>query len=286
MSRLALWGRLGDRLIVASGLGVTLPGMETRRVVRLVCLGALAALTVVPAAPAGRRSVEASGGRRTVLLGRSVEGRPIDAVEFGDFAAARKVLVVGCIHGDECAGAAVLAPLARLAPPRGTDLWVVPDLNPDGRAAGTRGNAHGVDLNRNFPWRWARLTGAVDSGPRPLSEPEARIAYRLLLKLRPDLTIWFHQPLDVVDDSTGHLAIERRFAAVARMRLAPLRREPGSAVTWAAHCLQGGTAFVVELPGGHLTPKAASRLARAVRAAARSAAGSRIALAGSCRASR
>lgn len=31
------------------------------------------------------------------------------------------------------------------------EIWIVPCANPDGFVANTRGNAHGVDLNRNFP---------------------------------------------------------------------------------------------------------------------------------------
>ncbi len=205
---------------------------------------------------------------RTVVLGRSVEGRAIVAVETGDPTAARRALVVGCIHGNECAGVAVARELIRAASPHGVDLWVVPNLNPDGAAAGTRGNAHGVDLNRNFPWRWLALGGLYFSGPRPLSEPESRLALRLIGRVRPSVTIWFHQHLDVVDDSTGSVAIERRFARVAGMRLATLTREPGSAVTWQAHCLPRSTPFVVELPAGTLTRAAAARLARAVLAAA------------------
>jgi murein peptide amidase A len=59
-------------------------------------------------------------------------------------------VVVGCIHGNETAGIAIANALERLSP-RDLDLWIVADLNPDGAAADTRQNAHGVDLNRNFP---------------------------------------------------------------------------------------------------------------------------------------
>ena len=205
---------------------------------------------------------------RTIILGHSVDGRPITAVETGDPDTQRKTLVVGCIHGNECAGIAVADRLAATAPPVESDIWIVRDLNPDGAAAGTRGNALAVDLNRNFPWRWQRLSGAYYSGPRPLSEPETRIAYRLIERVRPAVSIWFHQHLDVVDDSTGNRAVERRFATAAGMRLAPLAREPGSAVSWQTHRFPRTSAFVVELPAGTLSRTAVSRFARAVRATA------------------
>jgi protein MpaA len=224
-------------------------------------------------------------GRRTVLLGRSADGRPITAIETGDFDSPRKALVVGCIHGNECAGTAIALLLAHARPPRNADLWIVPDANPDGAAAGTRGNAHAVDLNRNFPWRWQPLGGATDSGPRPLSEPETRLLYRLLHRVRPGISIWFHQPLDVVDDSSGRRALERRFAVAAGMRLGALSREPGSAVTWEAHCLPRGSAFVVELPAGQLAPAAAERLARASRVTIASIPAVRPTLATTCAAS-
>ena len=226
----------------------------------LVAAGTVAVLAAVVAAAVGAEATV----RRTVVLGRSVEGRPITAVEIGDPASRRKILVVGCIHGDECAGIAVARRLASTPAPRGVDLWVVPDLNPDGAAAGTRGNAHGVDLNRNFPWRWQRLAGIYDSGSQPLSEPESRIAYRLIERERPAISIWFHQHLNLVDDSTGNGALVRRFARAAGLRVARLAREPGSAVTWESHRFPRATSFVVELPAGALAPRAAARIARAV----------------------
>src|SRR6266496_702733 len=128
-------------------------------------------------------SVVAPAPARTVLLGRSWQGRPIRAVEVGNPAGTR-VLVVGCIHGNETAGIAIADALEHLSSPPDLDLWIVPDLNPDGVAAGSRQNAHGVDLNRNFPWRWRPMSGVYASGPRPLSEREARIAHALILRPR------------------------------------------------------------------------------------------------------
>jgi protein MpaA len=229
-----------------------------RAMLRLAALAAALAAVATPADPTGHR---------TVLLGRSVDGRPIAAIETGDLDSPRRELVVGCTHGNECAGVAVAERLAHTQPPPELALWIVPNLNPDGAAANTRQNAHRVDLNRNFPWRWQRLTGVYDSGPHPLSEPESRLAATLIARVRPNVTIWFHQHLDVVDDSSGDVAIERRFADVADMQLAALTREPGSAVTWQSHCFPAATAFVVELPAGRLAPRAVARLDAAADAA-------------------
>jgi predicted deacylase len=142
---------------------------------------------------APRADAAASGpARRRVLLGYSVAHRPISVQELGEPAAKRRVLVVGCIHGNERAGISVARRLDAMVPPRGIDLWVLNDLNPDGAAADTRQNARGVDLNRNFPYGWrgaGQLGDQQYPGPRPLSEPEARIAYRLILRLRPQAVL-------------------------------------------------------------------------------------------------
>ena len=202
--------------------------------------------------------------RNSVLLGRSVEGRAITAVEVGD-PNGTTVLVVGCIHGNEPAGIAVARRLERLSP-SAIDLWIVPDLNPDGRAAKTRGNAHGVDLNRNFPYRWRHMHGVYASGPRPLSEPEARIAYRLILRIQPTVAVWFHQHLDLVWASGGKASVERRFARISGLAYHRLPALAGSAIDWQNHRLPGTTAFAAELPAGPASAPAVARYVRAVLA--------------------
>jgi murein peptide amidase A len=204
---------------------------------------------------------------RRVMLGRSVQGRPIRALVAGDSSATATALVVGCVHGDEPGGMAVVARLRRWRPPAGSALWLVRTFNPDGVAAGTRQNAHGVDLNRNFPFHWQTLgpPGSREyAGPGPLSEPESRIEHSLLLKIRPRLTIWFHQPFGLTDRSGGDARLERRFAALSRLPLRRLARPAGSITSWQDFRLRQGTAFVVELPPGPPSAAAVARYAHAV----------------------
>jgi murein peptide amidase A len=203
----------------------------------------------------------------TVLLGRSLRGRPIRALVLGDPATPHPALMVGVIHGNETAGSAVADRLRGWRPPPGAALWIVPVLNPDGVAAHTRQNARGVDLNRNFRYRWRPLgpPGSQQyAGSRPLSEPESRIAHALILRLRPRLTIWFHQPLAVTDESGGDARIERRFSQLSGLPLRRLTRYPGSVTTWQDLRVKSGTAFVVELPPGRPSNRALVRYARAV----------------------
>jgi predicted deacylase len=140
----------------------------------------------------------------TRVLGHSVQGRPIVAYHLGDPRVRRVDVLLGQMHGDEPAGPRVVAALRnathRIA---GVNLWVIPTMNPDGRAAHTRKNARGVDLNRNFPRRWVPLTGQYYSGPKPASEPETRAVMRFLQNLRPHYVVSLHQPLRGIDTTDG-----------------------------------------------------------------------------------
>jgi predicted deacylase len=212
----------------------------------------------------------ATAGAET--YGESAAGRPLEVQRAGDPAAAVRVLVVGSIHGNEPAGHAIVRRLRRLAPPDGVQLWLVERANPDGVQAGTRQNARGVDLNRNFPFRWAGGGRPFDTyfpGARAASEPETRALQSLVSGVRPDLTLYYHQHMRLVVLPRGaDRAPVRAYARRVGLPARSLPRYHGTATSWQNHRAPGTTAFVVELPAGALTPRAADRHARAVLAIA------------------
>ncbi len=202
-------------------------------------------------------------------VGRSAEGRRIELRQLGDPSIEGEVLVFGCVHGDECA-ARELQPLTGGCPDPGADILLVPNLNPDGFALGSRLNGRGVDLNRNFPSGWKQIGRRWDpqySGPRSFSEPETRLAARIVHTLQPEVTIWFHQHWDaepLVRAWGGSVPSARRFAGLAGL---PFRRLPwlaGTAPNWQNHRFPGSESFVVELPRGRASNDTMSRLGRAV----------------------
>jgi hypothetical protein len=152
------------------------------------------------------------------------------------------------MHGNERAPRQILQVLRDGRQINGVDLWVVPTYNPDGAAAGSRKNAHGVDLNRNYPYRWADLDGNYESGPHAASEPETRAMMRFLRKVRPGWILSFHQPLDGVDTDTKRPRFARK---VARHLDLPAKRFDcgsvchGTMTMWFNHNFRG-TALTVE----------------------------------------
>lgn len=89
----------------------------------------------------------------------------------------------------------------------------------------------------------------------PLSEPESRAAHGLILREKPDVTIWFHQPFGLIDRPEEHPFAARRFARLIDLPLARLQGPyPGSAPRWQTHHFPTSTAFVAELPAHVSTP--------------------------------
>jgi protein MpaA len=229
---------------------------------RDVIAGLGLAVALLLASPA----VGANEGAKRIPLGRSQDGRPIVAYRVGN-PSGPPVLVVGCIHGNECAGIPVAKALERSHP--NFDLWILPNLNPDGYAAGTRQNARGVDLNRNWSYQWpggGRPWDIYYPGPRPFSERESRIARKLILRIRPRVTIWYHQHMGLVWAWAAGSHAGWIYAHTARMTYYHHHNLPGTAINWENHHVPAMAAFDVELPAGSLSPVAVRRHVHAVLA--------------------
>jgi len=202
---------------------------------------------------------------RTGVIGRSLEGRPIRLRQYGDPRFRGRVLVIACIHGDECAGRSV-APLRGGCPEPNANVFVVSSLNPDGSAAASRLNGRGVDLNRNFPSQWqprGRPGEPEYSGPRPFSEPETRLAAHLVRALRPRVTIWLHQIRrggPFVRAWGQSAPAGRLFAHLAGMPFHLMRWPAGTGPNWQNHRFPDSASYVIELPRGTLPSGLIGRL--------------------------
>ncbi|CAK6492742.1 Murein peptide amidase A [Pantoea sp. Nvir] len=123
-------------------------------------------------------------------------------------------LILAGTHGDENAAIATLSAAMRTLPDRLRRHHVVLAVNPDGCQLGLRANAHGVDLNRNFPaanwqsgdtvYRWNSVAETRDvllsTGDRPGSEPETQALCELIHGLKPRWVVSWHEPLACIDD--------------------------------------------------------------------------------------
>lgn len=145
--------------------------------------------TMVAAPPTPR----VIGAQDWETVGTSVQGRPIRARTLGH--GPRHVLFVGGIHGDEPEGAYSTEQLPgafdAAALNDAVTLTLLEDANPDGRAARTRANVNGVDVNRNFPAKNFD-TGNPANGGTPLSQPESRALIDTINWVNPNLVMVAH----------------------------------------------------------------------------------------------
>jgi protein MpaA len=197
--------------------------------------------------------------------GRSVLGNPLEVwLPQGDC----ELLIFAAIHGEEGETTAALSKALRHLSDPSPHCAVVLAANPDGLLHGTRGNARGVELNRNFPtddWmpdpvlhRYtldAPRDVALSPGPEAASEPETLALMALIRDLQPDAVVALHAPLGCIDDP--HDSALGRW--LARRTGMPLVADvgyptPGSFGTWGAE--QGLPVVTYEFP--LLTPDAAA----------------------------
>jgi len=239
------------------------------------CLASLAILVAVPltpsaAVPAVVPTVDRAGPTVRVdddaligreVIGYSVRGRPIVAWHLGR-PGKPTALLVSTMHGNERDTRLIMYALKQGPPIHELDLWIIPNYNPDGYAAGTRRNAHGVDLNRNFPYRWVDLDGSYESGPAPASEPETKAVMAFLDRIRPRRIVSFHQPLYGVDRNPKRPGFSSKLSRYLRLPLKDFVCSGvchGTMTGWFNH-RYAGTAVTVEYdenPSHHRMTEAA-----------------------------
>ena len=219
---------------------------------------------------------------------RSVKGVPLlkrDVITPGDDPASPaklKVMVVGGIHGDELSSSALALNWIKLATPSPTNQapgnaisntpasfaggihWrFIPMLNPDGLTAqpAQRTNAHGVDLNRNFPTpNWARDAKIYWEqktkkdprrwpGPEPLSEPESKFLHDEMASFKPNLIVSIHAPYGVLDFDGPTVPPSK----LGRLYLDQVGIFPGSLGNYGG-VHKGMPVVTIELPNAQRTP--------------------------------
>jgi protein MpaA len=116
------------------------------------------------------------------------------------------VLVMAGVHGDEPAGVQVAREFEKLlqtlpASSLTNRVVMMPLVNPDGYSRRTRTNAHGIDVNRNFPTKDFGQGGKdrYYGGEIASSEPETRSVEQVVAQYRPWLIISLHAPMQCVN---------------------------------------------------------------------------------------
>ncbi|HVZ42568.1 MAG TPA: M14 family murein peptide amidase A [Ramlibacter sp.] len=200
---------------------------------------------------------------------RSVKGAPIWRSDVSVDKAQLRVLVIGAIHGDELSSASLALHWLQLARTEPTELaqpvhWrFVPLVNPDGMLARPpqRGNANGVDLNRNFPtpgWEreaasyWDKRTHKDPRrwpGKKPLSEPETKFIFEQMQSFRPHLIVSIHAPYGILDFDGPTVPPSK----LGRLYLDQIGIFPGSLGNYGG-VHKGIPVVTIELPNAQRTP--------------------------------
>ena len=156
--------------------------------------------------------------------GKSEEGRDIWVLEISapsaDGVKKPAVQVNGGIHGDEQLSTGICLKLAEYLLSGNADnivenfsVHIMPAVNPDGLAAGTRGNSGGVDLNRNFGYNWHEEED--NNGEAPFDQSESAAVrddflsqgYGMAVSLHTSAfaeDIGIYAPWDAIDSSADN----------------------------------------------------------------------------------
>ena len=189
--------------------------------------------------------------------GRSVLGAPL---LYYPCKSECKLLVMAGIHGEEPETTFLLSRVLRAFDEPFESIAFILCANPDGVSLGTRGNANGVDLNRNFKTQnfstekvgsRSILEAARDTllspGAFAESEPETQALVALIEKLKPASVLAMHAPMGCVDAPQKTTLVEGVMEAFNLPWLPDIGyKTPGSFGTWCGD--RGLECVTLELP--------------------------------------
>lgn len=174
---------------------------------------------------------------RVVEIGKSNQGRPILAMLLSTTLDVTKpeyhekptIIFDGLHHAREVMTPEIVVDVAETiikyaASPaiqkilKGWNVWVVPMMNPDGanivftsndmwrkNARADRDNVFGVDINRNYSYRWSECNGSSSSkgsatyrGASAASEPEIQAVIKLADMVHPAASLSYHSYSELV----------------------------------------------------------------------------------------
>lgn len=142
-------------------------------------------------------------------LGDDGNGNTIWGMKLGKFDGSKPVIMLtACIHGERFASFYLIDFLRRLtdnspkwrseldALKDAYDFYAVPVVTPSTFISGQRPNWNGVDINRNFDYKWEEYDPGSDpnrqKGDAPFSEAESRAIRDLVLAHKPFVVIDIH----------------------------------------------------------------------------------------------
>lgn len=133
---------------------------------------------------------------------KTVGNRDVELLKADSNSGDKTVLIIGVFHGDEPQGEYLIRKfMSQRKEPCKNQIYIIPCLNPDGKALGTRQNANGIDLNRNFPTKNRKIIedehyfGGTEGG----SEIETQFIIDVLKEYKPDFILTIHAPYRVVN---------------------------------------------------------------------------------------
>ena len=253
-------------IVLSAGLHATV-SVAAGSSVSLPCDEFIAKLPNMQRALCESARLQPGAGRS--VKGRTIWVRDIWARDTQPDNATVRVLVIGAIHGDELSSASLALHWIRLAgqipadAPQAVHWRFIPVLNPDGLLSQppSRVNAHGVDLNRNFPtpnWAneakvyWEKRTRKDPRrypGSTPLSEPESRFVHDEMQRFKPQLIVSIHAPYGVLDFDGPSVPPAR----LGRLYLDQVGIFPGSLGNYGG-VHKGVPVVTIELPNSTRTP--------------------------------